>query len=69
MTRTAAEIIARTRSEGVEAYLWVHDSGDVILWHDEASSEGDDGAHAVARWQVDADTVADLLASGEAHEA
>ena len=68
MTTTAAEIIERKHSEGTEAYLWVHDSGDVILWPDEASSENDDGAHAVERWQVDAQTVRDLIASGEADE-
>lgn len=68
MTTTAAEIIERKHSEGPEAYLWVHDSGDVILWPDEESSKNDDGAHAAERWQVDAETVRYLIDSGEADE-
>jgi hypothetical protein len=28
---TAAEIIAEKIAAGIDAYLWVHDSGDVIL--------------------------------------
>lgn len=65
---TTAEIIKRKHDEGTEAYLWVHDSGDVILWPDEETSSNDDGAHAVERWQVGAETVRDLIASGEADE-
>lgn len=68
MTDQAKEIIERKHSEGVDAYLWVHDSGDVILWPDEASSVNDDGANAAERWQVDADTVAALIDSGECDE-
>lgn len=68
MTDKANEIIEIKRNEGNEAYLWVHDSGDVILWPDEASSEDDDGANAVERWHVDADTVSALIDSDECDE-
>lgn len=68
MTDQANEIIQRKHSEGPDAYLWVHDSGDVILWPDEASSENDGGANAVERWQVDADAVNALIDSGECDE-
>lgn len=61
---TLATIMAAVADAGPSAYLWVHDSGDVILWPDEPSSRGDDGANALARWHVDADTVRDLVASG-----
>ena len=47
------------------AYLWVHTSGDVILWPDEASSVNDDGAHAIGRWQVDDAEIAVLIDSGD----
>jgi len=63
-----AQIIERKRAEGPEAYLWAHDSGDVILWETEAESVDDDGRRAVARWQVDAVTLDALLASGEVDE-
>ena len=65
MRVTAAEIIDRKHSEGSDAYLWAHTSGDVILWANEASSADDDGSCAVERWQVDAATVDALIGSGE----
>jgi len=68
MTEQAQIIIEAKRYEGPDAYLWVHDSGDVILWPDEESSVDDDGANAVERWQVDADTVDALIDSGECDE-
>jgi len=66
--KTAADILARKRQSGVDAYLWVHTSGDVILWPDEASSENDSGARAVARWTVDEAVVDALIDSGECDE-
>jgi len=63
-----AQIIERKRAEGPEAYLWAHDSGDVILWSTEAESVDDDGRRAVARWQVDAVTLDALIESGEVDE-
>lgn len=65
---TATDILERKREEGQDAFLWVHDSGDVILWPDEPSSENDDGSHAVARWQVGPGVVSELIASGEVDE-
>jgi len=62
------QIIERKRAEGPEAYLWAHDSGDVILWPSEAESVDDDGRRAVARWRVDRATLDALLASGEVDE-
>jgi len=62
------QIIERKRAEGPEAYLWAHDSGDVILWSTEAESVDDDGRRAVARWQVDAVTLDALIESGEVDE-
>jgi len=32
--------------------LYVHDSGDVILWADEDDAENDDEANALERWSV-----------------
>jgi len=63
-----AQIIERKRNEGPEAYLWVHDSGDVILWETEAESVDDNGWRAVARWRVDRATLDALIESGEVNE-
>jgi hypothetical protein len=63
-----AEIIERKRVEGPDAYLWAHDSGDVILWPTESESVDDNGRRAVARWRVDAVTLDALIASGEVDE-
>jgi len=65
---TSSDILDRKHEEGQDAFLWVHDSGDVILWPDEHSSENNDGSHAVARWQVGPAAVSELIASGEVDE-
>ncbi len=67
-TTTAAEIIKAKRDAGEGAYLWLHDSGDCILWSSEAESAGDDGAKAIERWQVSRDVAAELRDSGEVDE-
>jgi len=68
MDQQAQAIIDRKHEAGDDAYLWVHDSGDIILWPSENASEGDDGAHAIARWSVSAETVDALVDSGEVDE-
>lgn len=62
-TATAAEIIASKNEAGTEAYLWLHTTGDCILWPSEEASEGDDGRSAIARWTTD--EVDALIDSGE----
>jgi hypothetical protein len=58
------EITAAKAAAGPEAFLWAQDSGDVILWPDEASSQDDDGRQALGRWQVDDGTLQALLSAG-----
>ena len=53
---------------GHDAYLWLHDSGDCILWPSEKVSVNDDGMNAVARWQVTETVVKELISSGEVDE-
>ncbi len=60
MNGVAAEIAIAKKEAGEGAYLWAHDSGDVILWASEYDAENDDGSNAVGRWTVDADTLAAL---------
>jgi len=54
-------IRAAVEAAGPKKYLWMHDSGDVILWPTEEESVDDDGSRALARWQVTGLTM-DLLA-------
>lgn len=66
---TTDKIIAAKAAAGPEAYLWLHDSGDCILWPSEGASQDDDGQHAIARWTLSAAEAAALRATGEAESA
>jgi hypothetical protein len=57
------EIIAAKNEAGEDAFLWLHSSGDCILWASEAESEGDDGHRALGRWQLDEGQMAALIAT------
>lgn len=63
------EILSAKAAAGAGAYLWLHDSGDCILWESRADSENDDGKNAIGRWQVSREVYDDLIASGEVDEA
>lgn len=47
--KTVDDILAAVREAGPTAYLWVHDSGDCILWPNERASRNDDGYLAIGR--------------------
>lgn len=63
-TATAEEILIARTDAGPDAYLWVHTSGDVILWPAEPGPDND-GCDALARWQVSPAVVDELIASGD----
>lgn len=65
---TAQEILEAKASEGPSAHLWLHSSGDCILWPTEESSVDDDGYRAVERWQVSNEVAEELIDSGEVDE-
>ena len=65
MNNIIDEILMAKNEAGVQAFLWLHDSGDCILWPSEAESENDDGHRAIGRWQLDAGQMAALFATGE----
>ncbi len=50
--KTVNEILVAIREAGPTAYLWLHDSGDCILWPSESHSVDDDGHRAVGRCQL-----------------
>jgi hypothetical protein len=47
----AEAVKARNNVDG-DPVLYVHDSGDVILWANEDDAENDDGSRALERWSV-----------------
>lgn len=60
-----AEILGAKTAAGPSAFLWLHGSGDCILWPDEASAENDPGTRALARWSLDEIGMQALIATGE----
>ncbi len=42
----------RAASKTEDAYLWIHTSGDAILWPNAEVAENDNGACAIGRWQL-----------------
>jgi len=65
---TSTEILSAKAAAGDDAYLWLHDSGDCILWPNEESSINDDGKNAIERWQVSKEVAAELIETGEVDE-
>ena len=64
----ANEILSAKAAAGAGAYLWLHDSGDCILWPTKEDSIDDDGKNAIDRWQVSKEVAGELIASGEVDE-
>lgn len=62
------EIITAKADAGPDAYLWLHASGDCILWPSEDASQDDDGARALGRWQLDRAAKDALIDTGEVDE-
>jgi hypothetical protein len=66
---TLVDDIQHAKSKtGSEAYLWAHDSGDVILWESEEDSVDSNGWNAVGRWRLDRAELKALIDSGSVDE-
>lgn len=59
------QILAAKALAGDDAYLWLHDSGDCILWPSEEEAEDDDGHRAIERWQLNPVEIRALIETGE----
>lgn len=59
------EIIEAKKAAGEDAYLWLHSSGDCILWPSEEASQDDAGAKAIGRWQLTSSEMAEVYASDD----
>lgn len=68
MTNRVQKIIAKKKALGPGAYLWLHTSGDCILWASEDLATDDDGARAEARWRLTSAEADELHASREVDE-
>lgn len=68
MSDTVYDILQAKKSAGEDSFLWLHSSGDCILWPNEESSINDDGRHALHRWRLNEDEHAALVAIGEVDE-
>ena len=62
------EILTAKKEAGPGAYLWLHDSGDCMLWPDAGASVDDDGKSAIGRWQLSQEEAAELIETGEVEE-
>lgn len=65
MSNKISTILDAKKSAGSDAYLWLHDSGDCILWPTEEASENDDGKNAIGRWTLNKAEVNELIGTGE----
>jgi hypothetical protein len=66
--RAIEKILDAKKEEGADAYLWLHTSGDCILWPSEEKSDNDDGAKAIGRWQLSELEMTALVISGSVDE-
>lgn len=65
MSSKITTILEAKKNAGTDAYLWLHDSGDCILWPSEEASQNDDGRNALDRWTLTEAEVSELIDTGE----
>ena len=64
MSPKIKQIAKNVKQLGDSSYLWVQtDTGRCILWSSEEESVGDDGANAVAAWDLSPEESEELMSS------
>ena len=62
------EILRAKEDAGNDSHLWLHDSGDCILWPTEESSVNDAGRNAIGRWHLSHEEQDALIETGGVDE-
>ena len=65
MARIINEILEARAESDDDTYLWLHSSGECILWQNKDSSLNGDGKGVIDRWQLTEEVSEELIELGE----
>ena len=68
VTKAVQEIIETKHNVGPDAYLWLHSSGNCILWLNAESYNDGDVMSAIMRWLLTDEEQQELIQTGEVND-